>query len=93
MVIPANIRVVYVYYRLVGLRLKTIIQRHRACTWFVPDDSAKNGITRRNRASYVIHGGLLPAYASGVLEIDVDHETKSLTAAIGRLSKYVLELS
>ena len=61
----------------------------KACAWFKPDETARDGITRRHRAQYVIHGGLAPDYAIDVLGIDVDADLKVLLGAIDKLNKFV----
>lgn len=61
----------------------------KACSWFKPEASASDGITRRHRAQYLIHGGLPALYAEDVLGIDVESSLKSLLKAINELSKFV----
>jgi hypothetical protein len=61
----------------------------QASPWFKPDPTSRDGFTRRQRVQYVIHGGLLPDFAEGELNIDVDDEAKTMLAAVDKLSKFV----
>lgn len=61
----------------------------RACTWYVPEPTSRDGITRRHRAHYLVYGGLAPTYAEDILGLDVAKETKVLLNAVDKLSKYV----
>lgn len=61
----------------------------RACSWFVADETSKNGITRLQRIRYFLHGGFDATYFSDQFEIDVDDLAKDLNKKFGDLSKYV----
>lgn len=61
----------------------------RASPWFKPDPTSKDGLTRRHRIQYVIHGGLSPEFAEEELGIDVDGEAKALRDAVDKLNKFV----
>lgn len=61
----------------------------RACSWFKQDNTARDGITRRHRAEFMIHGGLAPAYANDALGLDVVAGTTALSKAIEQLNKFV----
>ena len=58
------------------------------CSWYVPDATSATGVTRAHRVSYVIHGGIEPAYAQEELCIDVEGERARLTKAVNTLSKF-----
>lgn len=60
----------------------------KACGWFVPDKTSRNGITRQHRMSYIVHGGIAPDLASSRLNISVSHECKALVKALDICSKY-----
>jgi hypothetical protein len=60
----------------------------RACGWFVPDKTSRNGTTRQHRMSYIVHGGIAPELASSRLNISVSGECKALVMALDICSKY-----
>lgn len=60
----------------------------RNSKWFVPDATARTGITRGHKISYVLHGGLDPSYVLDELDIDVASERTALLSSIDRLSKF-----
>ena len=60
----------------------------RACSWFKPDLTAQDGITRAHRATYAIQGGLSDPFVTKKLKIDVPSARRDLLRAIDSLSKY-----
>ncbi|MBR7745142.1 hypothetical protein [Undibacterium baiyunense] len=60
----------------------------KQCSWYVPDPTSATGVTRGHRVSYVIHGGISPAFAQDDLQIDVTSERKRLTEVVNTLSKF-----
>lgn len=60
----------------------------KKCEWYEPELTSRTGVTRAHRVGFVIHGGIAPAYARGVLDIDIDSERKSVVTAIDALSKF-----
>ena len=60
----------------------------KACSWYAPDKTSNNGITRGHAITYVLQGGLANDYVSNVLKIDVLGEKKDLIDAINNLNKY-----
>ncbi|EJL6271789.1 hypothetical protein NMR30_003585 [Vibrio cholerae] len=61
----------------------------RSCSWFKPDVSSKNGITRAHRIKFAIQGGLSDFYVTKKLQIDeVDNISKELVTIINGLSNY-----
>ena len=61
----------------------------RASPWSKPDSTSEDGVTRRHRIQYVIHGGLSPEFAEEELGIDVDGEAMALRDAVDKLNKSV----
>lgn len=59
-----------------------------ATSWFVPDESNDGRVTRAQKVSYVVHGGLDPVYVEDELGIDVAAERKALLKTIDKLSKF-----
>jgi hypothetical protein len=59
-----------------------------ATSWFAPDAKNAGKVTRAQKVSYVVHGGLDPAYVEGELGIDVPAERQALLNTIDRLSKF-----
>lgn len=60
----------------------------KQCSWYVPDPTSGTGVTRGHRVSFVIYGGIAPAYAEEELHIDVKGERKQLIQAVDTLSKF-----
>jgi hypothetical protein len=60
----------------------------KACSWFKEDKTARGGITRAQRATYAIQGGLSDEFVLQKLRIDVKTVHKQLLQAIDTLSKY-----
>lgn len=63
-------------------------ERVRACSWYIKDPAALLRVTRRQRTTYAIQGGLTDAYVADVLGIDVGSLHVQLLNAIDNLSKY-----
>lgn len=63
-------------------------QQVESCRWFKPDPTARGKATRAQKVSFVVHGGLDPAYVQGELGIDVEQERAALLRTIDRLSKF-----
>lgn len=60
----------------------------KKCEWYEPDASSRTGITRAHKVSYIIHGGIAPAYAQDTLGVDVEDERQMLVKTVDRLSKF-----
>jgi len=56
--------------------------------WYKNETEKENGISRRQRIYYAIHGGLLPTYIQETLGIDIQTFHKKFRDIIDRLSKY-----
>ncbi len=63
-------------------------QQVESCSWFKPDPTARGKATRAQKVSFVVHGGLDPAYVQDELGIDVEQERAALLGTIDRLSKF-----
>lgn len=61
----------------------------KECSWFVADESSKNGITRFQRIKYFLHGGFDGEYFSDHFGINVDDLATDLNKKFNELSKYV----
>ncbi|ORE93849.1 hypothetical protein ATO4_15701 [Aurantimonas sp. 22II-16-19i] len=61
-------------------------QEVRRCVWF---EQAKDtaGITRRQRANYIVHAGLPEAFVEDILSLDVREEVQPLLDAINELNR------
>ncbi|MCR9586559.1 Uncharacterised protein [Vibrio owensii] len=60
-----------------------------ACNWFKPDDTSRNGITRKHRIKYAIQGGLSDYMMKSKLSIDyVDEVIQELVKQINDMSKF-----
>lgn len=60
----------------------------RCCDWFVPDKTAKNGVTRKDRLRYAVHGGIAPDYVLDILNVDVEGSLKSATKLVNTLNRF-----
>lgn len=60
----------------------------KKCEWYESEPTSRTGVTRAHRVGFVIHGGIAPAYARSVLDIDIDSERKRVVTAIDELSKF-----
>lgn len=60
----------------------------KACSWFKADKTARGGVTRAQRATYAIQGGLSDTFVSKKLGIDVETVRQQLLEAIDVLSKH-----
>lgn len=60
----------------------------RACKWYKPDSTAKEGITRLHRAKYMVQGGLSDNFVASKLGIDVNEALKELPQLFKTLSNY-----
>ena len=60
----------------------------KACSWFKMDKTARGGVTRAQRATYAIQGGLSDKFVSIQLGIDVDSVRQQLLSAIDVLNKH-----
>lgn len=60
----------------------------KACSWFKVDKTARGGVTRAQRATYAIQGGLSDIFVSKKLGIDIESVRHQLLQAIDVLSKY-----
>ena len=61
----------------------------KACAWFKPDPTSRNGFTRKQRIKYAIQGGLSDFYIKSKLGIDdVDEVSKELLGIIDLLNSY-----
>jgi len=59
------------------------------CSWFKPDSTSSNGITRKQRIKFCIQGGLSDFYVAKKLLIDeVDIVATDLVTIISQLSSY-----
>ncbi len=58
------------------------------CQWYKNETERENGISRKQRIYYAIHGGLLPTYVQGVLKIDVETFNKDFRDIVERLNKF-----
>lgn len=58
------------------------------CAWFKPTKDVSNGITRRDRARYAIHGGLSIKFVTRKLGIDTEPALDELLHVIDTLSKF-----
>lgn len=58
----------------------------QACAWFVQNPETET-ITRAQRARYIIHGGLRPAYVRDTLELDPTPYVRPLTRAMSELNR------
>ncbi len=56
--------------------------------WYRNETKIENGISRKQRIYYAIHGGLLPLYIQDTLQIDVKSFNKDFKIIIDRLNKY-----
>lgn len=63
-------------------------QQVESCRWFKRDPTARGKATRAQKVSFVVHGGLDPAYVQNELGIDVEQERAALLRTIDRLSKF-----
>ncbi|CAH2806477.1 MAG: hypothetical protein PPHEINF_5939 [uncultured Paraburkholderia sp.] len=63
-------------------------QQVLASKWFVPDEKNAGKVTRGQKVTYVVHGGLDPTYVEGTLGIDVQAERSALLKTIDRLNKF-----
>lgn len=61
----------------------------KACSWFVEDETSKNGITRLQRIKFFLHGGFDGEYFSDHFDIEVEPISKELKKKFDNLSKYV----
>lgn len=60
----------------------------KKCSWFVPDETSRNGVTRLHRYSYIVHGGFTREYAESVLDVEVQEELAVLKRGVDRLNKF-----
>ena len=60
----------------------------KACSWFRADKTARGGVTRAQRATFAIQGGLSDSFVSKKLGIDVAPVRQQLLEAIDVLSKH-----
>jgi hypothetical protein len=60
----------------------------KATSWFEPDQKNAGKVTRAQKVSYVVHGGLDPAYVEDELVIDVTAERQALLKTIDQLNKF-----
>lgn len=60
----------------------------KACSWFKEDKTARGGITRAQRATYAIQGGLSDDFVVKKLGVDIAVVRKDLLDAIDVLSKH-----
>ncbi len=60
----------------------------KATSWFEPDQRNAGKVTRAQKVSYVVHGGLDPAYVENELVIDVTAERQALLKTIDQLNKF-----
>jgi len=60
----------------------------RRCPWFRPEGQKPAQVTRRQRASYAIHGGLQPQYVVETLDVELDEPLRVLLDALDTLSKH-----
>ncbi len=60
----------------------------RKCRWYKNETERENGISRKQRIYYAIHGGLLPAYVQGTLKIDVEAFNRDFRDIVERLNKF-----
>lgn len=59
------------------------------CSWFKPDNTSSNGITRKQRIKFCIQGGLSDFYVEKKLQIDeIDIVATDLVQTISQLSNY-----
>ena len=59
-----------------------------ATSWFEPDEKNGGRVTRAQKVSYVVHGGLDPTYVEDELGIDVTAERIALLKTLDRLDKF-----
>ncbi len=59
-----------------------------ATSWFEPDEKNGGRVTRAQKVSYVVHGGLDPTYVEDELGIDVTAERIALLKTLDRLNKF-----
>ncbi len=60
----------------------------KACSWFKADKTARGGITRAQRATYAIQGGLSDAFVSKKLGINIASVRQQILEAIDVLNKH-----
>jgi hypothetical protein len=58
------------------------------CQWYKNETERENGISRKQRIYFAIHGGLLPTYVQGTLKIDVEEFNKYFRDIVERLNKF-----
>jgi hypothetical protein len=63
-------------------------QQVLASKWFVPDEKNAGKVTRGQKVTYVVHGGLDPTYVEDTLGIDVQAERSALLKTVDRLNKF-----
>lgn len=59
-----------------------------ACAWYRNETSKPNGITRRQRATFAVQGGLSDEYVRNQLRLETQDIHKALIKAIDGLSKF-----
>lgn len=60
----------------------------RRCPWVRPEGQKPEQVTRRQRGSYAIHGGLQPQYVVDTLDIELNEPLQVLVGALNTLSKH-----
>jgi len=58
------------------------------CHWYTNETGKPDGITRRQRATYAVQGGLTSKYLESELQLDTKEVHKALIVAIDQLSRY-----
>ena len=60
----------------------------KKCVWFVPEENAKNGVTRLQRVKYAIQGGLPDKLLDEVMTALVVDTSKKVRNQVDRLSEF-----
>ena len=60
----------------------------KECSWFSPNQSAKEGVTRADKIKYSIQGGLSDDFVLNELGIDISDAVRNMICMIKTLSKY-----
>jgi hypothetical protein len=58
------------------------------CTWYKPDHTSSNGVTRNHRAKYMIQGGLTDTFVERKLGIDIEPVLTQLSSAFKVLNSF-----
>src|SRR6185369_3431669 len=58
------------------------------CSWYKNETDKENGVTRKQRMMYMIHGGILSDFFSEGMQEDLKDKMGAMVKAIDKLSKY-----